>query len=347
MPNTSPGPLLAVEQPHLTPPRVSLLTSADRPVLSETDKLRFGNGFRYAPEGDVVMGTWPICDGNNVDPGNPDYASNPKKTPNFQFSNTGQEGRPYSPFVDAVGAVNFAPYGIYASDASGTFSWRARDGEARAKRKLDAGLSYMLEHELWTGSTNVLGRANPSLQNAARVLTTGPICIFDAIALLEQATADGDARGSQKGGMRYMIHVRPKVLDYIEVNANSNFVRRDGNMYLTPMDNIVVPGRGYPGTGPNADTGGAAALPAYPLIKGPGTYAGPGSAITATTEWIYLTPVVEVRLDDVMVLGDDPSQVISRRDNTVTYWAERIAHAAFDPTLNIYAAEICLTTCDC
>lgn len=338
MPNLAPGPIAAgtpgFEQPHLVRPRVSLISSSDIINLSTEERMHFGNGFRYAPEGDVVTGIWPMCDvidNTNV------------KNPNFQFSSTGQHLQTYNPFVDAQGAVDFFPYAIYASDAVGSLSWAVRDSEGRAKRKLDASLPFNLEHELWTGSQNVVGRANPSLQNSARALTVAPICVFDAIALLEQAVADGDLRGQQKGGFRYQIHVRPKVLDYIQVNANSNFVRRDGNMYLTPLDNIVVPGRGYPGTGPNFDTGGNAA--GQYGITGPGLYAGPGSAISATSEWIYITPVVEIRLDEPFLIGNNPEQGMRRDQNLMFVWAEQIAHAAFDPTLNIYAAEVSLPAC--
>lgn len=342
MPNLSPGPLNAgtpgFEQPYLERPRVSLISASNVIPLNAQERTWFGNGFRYAPEGDVVTGIWPMCDV-------PD--SNATKTPNFQFSSTGQHGQVYNAFVDAYGAVDFFPYAFYASDAVGTLSLAVRDSPGRARRKLNASLPFLLEGELWTGSTNVVGRANPSLQNAARTLTSGPTCVFDAIALLEQAVADGDLRGQQKGGFRYQIHMRPKVLDYIQANASSsNFARRDGNMYLTPMDNILVPGRGYPGTGPSFDTGGNAA--GQYGIPGPGLYVPAGaSTVTATTEWIYITPVVEIRTDEVFLIGDEPAQGLRRDQNLYTVWAEQIAHAAFDPTINIYAAEICLTTCDC
>lgn len=325
------GPGLVVEQPHLHRPRLSLLSAADFPVMTPDEKLRFGLGFKYFPEGAVVTGIWPMCETNATDPGSPDFAAQTSKTPNVPLTSV------TNPWIDSIGAVDFWPYTVYASDAASTGTLLFRRGEERALRKLDVAVPFNLEYELWTGSLNVVGRSNPSLQNSATTLA-GPVTPMDAIALLEQAVATGDARGQQEGGFRYMIHMRPKVLDWLAANGDNNLMRREGNMWLTPMDNILVAGRGYPGTGPAKDTGGVA--------NGPGIYAA-GAAVTATSEWMYISPVVEIRMDEPFPLSDDLKDLVRRDTNDVTFWCEQIVHAAFDPTLNIYAINVCLTAHAC
>lgn len=313
---------LPVEQPHLSQPRYSLLSGANIINMDANESQRFGNGFYYWPEGDVVTGYWSMCC-------HPDDSAQSPKTANVPFTSA------TNPWIDAYGAVEFFPYAVYGSDRASAMAWQLRNGMERARRKLNASLPFMLEYELWTGHLNVVSCANPSLQNSASTIAGGATCASHAIALLEQAVATGDARGQQKGGMRYMIHMRPLLLDYIAYTYGNNIIRREGNMWLTPMDNVVVGGRGYPGTGPAKDTGGP--------TNGPGNYAT-GAAVGGT-EWMYISPMVDVRLGEVFDIASNDAQIVSRDTNVRTYWAEQIVHAGFDPTMNVYAVQVTTPAC--
>jgi hypothetical protein len=256
-----------------------------------TDSGRWEAGYGYSPEGCGEGGIGLIC----------------------PAAGTIKEACP-NPTV-----VEFTPYYVYAADKCSGWSFRERDFYGRAKRKLDVVTSWYLENELMTDS---LGLNNyPIISPSAVSVTAGAVSPVNALAALEGAIAD-----CSRGTGRMMIHVRPEILVLL---AHGGEIRREGNVWLTPLDNIVVPGRGYPGTGPNGEPIGA-------------------------SEWIYATSMVQIRRGVVVLTPDQesateenpqgiPAAAIDRRHNDITVIAERIVSAAWDPTCCHLAAEVTRT----
>lgn len=200
--------------------------------------------------------------------------------------------------------VDYLPYLVYAADKCSTFT-KTRDFYGRAYRKLILAESTKLENELWLGTSG----GNPFLSDTPTTLAaSGTQAAWEGIGILDQGL-------SECSSGRGMIHVRPFLLPYLQEHRA---VRREGNVYLSPMDNIVVPGRGYPGTGPADQAVGA-------------------------TEWMYAsTGIVEVRHSEVIYnppQGDNVSRII-RTTNDQTVRAQRVTHVALDPTCCVLATEV-------
>jgi hypothetical protein len=285
--NAAPG-YVTVPTPPLLPPRVSLLTAAD---VLDNDTPRWEGGHAYFPE---------TCDRASVDTVCP------------------SEGQ-YGDVTSTPDQVEVNPFFIYATDQSSTFNRKTRDFPGRASRNVLASEAYWLEHELMLNSLALPG--NPYILDPAVVKTTvtsSAIAPWHALARVEQAAA------TDLPGERILIHVRPKIL--LEL-AGANLVRREGNVWLTPMDSIIVPGRGYPGTGPN------------------------GEAPTWGSEWIYATGRVQVRRGSIEIIPGQvekttenpfgiPPQAINRQTNDIHVTAQRIVSVSFNPQCAVIAAEV-------
>src|SRR5215217_5824361 len=117
--------------PQLTPPRVSLVTSADKPDIPVDDRTglpseRWFAGFDVITEGCEVGRVYAVC---------PDVDSDPKE------------------FDQQGGVEQYNPFVIYSTDFCSTYTNR-REFFDRAERKLLVAESTMLEEQLWTGSLN-------------------------------------------------------------------------------------------------------------------------------------------------------------------------------------------------
>lgn len=198
----------------------------------------------------------------------------------------------------------FEPFGIAVSDRlRSTFGFEVNDYKPRVNRKLLACQSKLIEKELWAGGNS--NSINPAFTDATG--PEGPVDVSpvtkpkaDAIiASIEQAIADCGC------GSRSLIHMRPYILGLILAHGN-NVLRREGNKWLTPMDHIVIPGSGYTGAGINGD------------------------AVTSTNEWIFATPMIEIRLGPVDYTPNTMAEAIDRKTNTVRFFAQRVAAATFD-----------------
>lgn len=265
------------EGPQLTPPRISLLTAADIITL---DNERWAKGFDLIEEGCEDVNVFAVCPPEDADP----------KT-----------------LLGSGANQTYEPYVLYAADKCSTFGSQLREFYDRAQRKLLTGEAAALEEILWTGAFNGTSLpGNPFLADDPTIITAGSPAASVALARLEQAIAECSAS-------RGMIHVRPQVL--VEL-LTARAIRREGNVYLSPMDNIVVPGRGYPGTGPTGQAVGA-------------------------TEWMYGHPgIVQVRRGAIIRLGEDNlASQVDRLVNDRLVVVERIAHVAFDPTCCYFAVE--------
>lgn len=237
---------------------------------------RWAVGFDLLLEGVETHGIYAVCP---VD-------ADPK-----EFSTEG-DIEPYNPVV------------IYATDACTTFT-RDRDYFGRAERKLLTAESTVLEEMLWLG-TAAFGATNPFLTDTPTTIAMTSPDARDAFAKLEQAIGGNSAT-------RGMIHLRPQILvDLVRFGV----VRREGNVYLSPMDNLVVPGRGYPGTGPANEAVGA-------------------------TEWMYgHAGIVQVRRGPIGQLGaNDLASTVIRSTNDRQVIVERVAHVALDTTKTVFAIE--------
>lgn len=263
--------------PQLSRPRVSLLSSAE--IVAVEGEMWY-SGFDLILEGCEDSRVYAVC---------PDEGADPKE---FTATGTSEE---YNPYI------------LYATDHCSTFPAQ-RAFYDRAQRKLEVGEASALEEQLWTGQVaGTLIGTNPHLADTGtQTITTAVTEPREALQVMEQALAECSAG-------RGMIHLRPQVIVRL---VGQGVVRREGNVYLSPMDNIVVPGRGYPGTGPAGEAVGA-------------------------TEWMYgHSGVVQVRRGPIIRLGEnDLASQIQRMTNDRLVIVERVVHVALDPSCCIYAIE--------
>lgn len=218
--------------------------------------------------------------------------------------------------TDNASIVTFQPFSIWAADKCSTWSIRERDFYGRALRKLLAAESWYLENELMRDTLSLDNY--PVLSNTTSTVTSGGVTPTKGLAAIEDGLAS-----CSKGG-RFMIHVRPGILTQLVADST---VRREGNVWLTATDNIVVPGRGYPGTGPSGQAVGA-------------------------TEWIYATSMVTVLRSKISYTPSPepeatqnnpqriPKSAVARSTNDVFVMVERTVSVAYDPTCCVLAAQI-------
>lgn len=279
------GPAEIAATPPLTPPTVSLLTSSQTVIEPDENWTR---GISMKLEGCGSAHGWDPC-------------------------NIANDTKCLDP---NAGSLDFHPYMVYSTNQCNTWglgrALEATERSARSVRQLLAAESYVIEQELWG---NGLGTTNPDLVNpkiqspTATTLTTGPITIVQALAAIEDALGD-----CGKGG-RYMIHMRPGMLVRLLADGGGELARREGNYYLSPMDNIIVPGRGYNGGAPG------------------------GAPATADAEWIYATSMVSVRRGPIHTI-DQIVETVDRKTNTHVILNERWVLAAFDPTCCHLALQV-------
>lgn len=211
--------------------------------------------------------------------------------------------------------ISHVPYVVEVMDTCSAFGWEARDFVGRASRWLENAKYAAIENEFWTGAlAQAKGYPNDYLNNATTNtdLTPGtPPSVARGLQILQDAL-------QQCGfGGQGMIHAQAQTV------GNLLNVRRQGNLMLDLFDNIVIPGSGYPGTGP----GGVA----------PGT----GYA------YIYATDLVMTRDSDVFVFPDTLAEAFDRGEagspNTITFRAEKFAAAYFDGACH-FSCKVALAT---
>lgn len=127
-----------------------------------------------------------------------------------------------------------------------------------------------------------------------------------AVSVLEglgklQTASKNLVTGEPSLGAPGMIHCMPEAVPNL---LNS---RLTGKYLLDMFGNIIVPGIGYPGTGPNVDP------PA------------------AGTSWMYFTDIVAVRVQKTgRTFPGSFAEATRRVDNTITFRGFKIAGATFD-----------------
>jgi hypothetical protein len=137
------------------------------------------------------------------------------------------------------------PYLVVAEDYCSSFGFEERDFKGRALRLLENASPQAIEKEFWTGTlAQAKSYPNRYLADSNCVdLTPGTV---PSIARGQQILQDYLA--STGFGGQGMIHVQPQTAPNL-LNA-----RRVGPLLLDIFDNIIVPGVGYPGTGPVGNT---------------------------------------------------------------------------------------------
>ena len=234
--------------------------------------------------------------------------------------------------------VQFVPFIIQVEDECSSWGFQVRDYVGRALRLLDNATPNAIEREIWAGAfaqntyTGPMVGTNAFFQqsaddstggsgNAAQDVTpdAGPVSVTRGVQLLEDALA-----GSGFGGQG-MIHVAP------ETAPNLLGSRRVGGLLLSVMDNIIVPGSGYP-TAAGTMTG--------PLDN---SNVDPG----AGNQWIFATDLISVRLDTPEVDPETMAEALDRgnfgQPNTVRFRARRFAAATWDGARQ-FACRVTLAT---
>lgn len=166
------------------------------------------------------------------------------------------------------------------------------------------------EREFWSGE---IEPGNPRLASTDAVPLNGGAATMpsNALSLLEQAIADSHAAG--------MIHCTPRVATRW---AHAGGLSVKGGKLVTPLGTTVVPGYGYPGTGPDGSN--------------------PGSG----KSWAYATGPVQLLRSKVTVLPDVAAEATVRPTNTMLLTVERAYLATRDQCLHAAVqVDPCMTTC--
>lgn len=215
------------------------------------------------------------------------------------LGNTAESG---DDLPDNPGLTTADPFVVWAAEKCSTLGWKGRDFEGRARRQLEGTQSFRVAHELWTGELAQAGDLdNEWLTHDPAILPGAAQTPHLALGLVEQAL------GAFLGGRRGMIHVSEQVL--VELVRNGA-VQLNGQLWLSPMGNFVVADAGYPGTGPD-DAGSA-------------------------NQWIYGTPIVTYRLDEMLLIPGSfadartMAQATNLEINSIELRAERAALLAWE-----------------
>lgn len=198
------------------------------------------------------------------------------------------------------------PFTVFARDSCGTMddadTADPRDRAARARRLLAATRSASIAKEFWSGALSTAeSLANTWLKKSGSVaVTAAAVAPEKALAKLDMAVATNLSNG------RGMLHMTVETLDRCAVN---NAIRREGNLWLTPFDNICVADAGYDGTGPAAGV------------------------------WMIATTPVEILFGPVRA-NDTPAEVFDRTLNDVDVWAFQDVIVFHEPHLLWHRAQV-------
>lgn len=285
-------PPAIVPAPSLVAPRFGLLTSAtDR--SSEDPAARWMAGLTWSPESCGEGGTVGVCDDN---------------------AKTLNDANP--------GEASFRPFSIWQGYKCSTFGPDEAERERRVRALLAVHQSALVEAAFWTGEyadgdDTAKYEDNDFLRNAevVEVLSPGDSSspLVYALGALEEAMGFCGGRG--------MIHAS---VPTVELWAAAQVIRREANLWLTPFDNIVVPGSGYDGSSP----------------------AGVIDA-TGETAWAYTTGMIDVRLGPIRILGGPAETGVDRLQNDWETRAERLVAVTTDPCCRFgIRVNLCSTYCD-
>lgn len=173
-------------------------------------------------------------------------------------------------------------------------------GEARARALLLVDQHRQIEHEFWTG--DVHQAESPDLegrwlaQDGVVTELSQDAPLLYALAALQEALGSGASDGVGCG--RGMIHA---TIQTASLWFAASALRREGGLLLDVFDNIVVPGVGYDGSGPDGSIDG-----------------------TGETAWAYATGIVDTRLAEIHTRSahrpDQNDVVAIASREAIAYW---------------------------
>lgn len=209
------------------------------------------------------------------------------------------------------------PVALWAADKCSTYGMRDRIG--RVRRRLIACQSKQLANEFWngTGAIEFGFESNKYLASPdSNVVTDGALSEVNALACLEEALATCSCG-------RAMIHATPGLMTQWMA---ANVITRVGNVFLTANDTIVIADAGYTGNGPD------------------------GQPAASGSVWAYGTDLVEIRLGPIATYPNEDNSaegmdLTPAADNSLTYWAERLAAATWDGCCHV-AVEVDIEVCE-
>lgn len=275
-----------IPAPAAAPPRVGLITSAQTPDLGGA---RWQDGIVFHPQ--ASLGTdaldggawWDGCDA----------------------------GLPSPPYIDPLDAepgtkttgpaeladVQYLPWvNVEAKEAPVT-SFSEAEYQAIARQRLVANETTKVEREFWAGEVAQAGGLPNHYLTEAATPVLGEYPLAYALARLQQYLADAiPGRG--------MVHCSTFTA---ALWHSAGMVRREGNLLLDLADNLIVPGGGYDGSGPEGQT----------------------AAVPQVTEYAYATGMVQFLHDDI-IFPSTYAEAIDRNRNRVTLRAERLVAAFHD-----------------
>lgn len=272
-------------------PQVGRVTAFSALDVRRDDPGRWLGGYEFQPE---------ACDGGFALPMN-------------CFGNTTAMGTTEHP-DNILGSGWIVGFG----DVCSTFGFQDADYEARARRGLSAVESYQFARELWTGEQTgpagspTLSENRPLADPEVDVIGSGALAPDPALACLEQALM---VCGMNRRGF---IHATPQLMATWVVNGA---IRREGGIWLTPSDNVIVSDAGYLGSDPDTPT-----------------------TPPTTTQWAYATSWMQVRVGQVMVVGGPNADGIDRSVNTVKTWAVEPVMVQWDQCCHL-GIEVSLAAC--
>ena len=199
--------------------------------------------------------------------------------------------------------VIFQPVAAFTTFSLSALSWQAEDFHERVEVQMKAAMPAAIEAEFWSGTiAQAEGYPNNYLANEDNVtdLTpgSGAVSVLAGLGMLQTALRKG------MGGQG-MIHVTPEAV------PNLLNTRRAGKYLLDMFDNIIIPGVGYPGTGPG------------------------GSTPDAGTTYMYASDMVMCRIaKDIKIFPGSFAEALDRGQNgdpnLITFRAFQIFAAYFD-----------------
>lgn len=280
--NAAPG---YVEVPALrpAPPRSSLLTAAE--VITDST-VRWEGGYVTVPPMNSYFGT-------------------------YVLSVCGDYTNLASPRNSDCEPILTDPFVIYSSEATSSFNRQKKDLYQSTLDNLLAIEPYYVESEFLFNS---LGSNSPYLFNPANnfmpatTSSAGPFSVADGIGFM-----DFGIQNTVIEAMRPMIIVSRRMMAHLTKNL---VVRREGNLWLSPSDHVVVPVAAFNGLGPN------------------------GQAPTLTTEYIYAVTGVQIRRSEIVVIPERvdptdgnpfgyPASAVDRSNNNIAVTTQRLYGIAF------------------
>lgn len=208
---------------------------------------------------------------------------------------------PYEAPVVGDGLVSFNPFHIVATEECSTLdvdlAWL---DDRLAARWVGVSGQVAAEISQGGGADDVsVGVPNPTFENSATVITTGPLEAAELFALVEQEL-DEVLHGAQG-----MIHLTPAVLSMLD----DKVILRDGQVWRTYSGHLVVADGGYAGAVPD------------------------GEAAEASTEWIFASGMVGLQVGAPRVVSQAAEAMDGFAGGRNRLTARRIAEAVavFEP----------------